>query len=80
MRWTWIFIVLLAAGCGERSIATPVMVAPIPKQYTCAEQQQALVELQSLPASSIIRRRFIPDYGQLRNELRALHRMPAPSC
>ena len=55
------------AGC-----ATAVSDAcPREVVYSAEQQQQAAGELQAMPATSIIRTLFMPDYGRLRDQARA---------
>lgn|GEM_PF-6984032 len=40
-------------------------------EYSAAVQDQALAELQALPGDGIVRGRLMPDYGRMRDEVRA---------
>lgn len=68
----------LAACAGSDRPQLPVASAPLPQGYTCDEQRRAGAEFRALPADSMLRR-FVDDYGLLRKQLRALHKLPEPT-
>ncbi|MDP2332419.1 MAG: hypothetical protein Q8M19_17155 [Reyranella sp.] len=44
-------------------------------EYSAAVQDQARAELQTLPPGGVVRGRFMPDYGRMRDEVRACKRV-----
>lgn len=58
-------------ACATAAITVPT--CPPLADYTPAEQDQALSELQTLPSNAILRR-FMNDYGKLREQCRAMKR------
>lgn len=71
---------LLAVGaCSPPPpVAAPIVVAPMPKVYTCEEQRRLGNEFAAMPAGSMAKQ-AIQDYGQERDELRAVHGLPKPA-
>jgi hypothetical protein len=55
----------------------PVVEAPYPVEYTCAQQRQAGREFDALPPRAMLRL-LVDDYGQERKALRALHNQADP--
>ncbi len=72
-------VALLATGCATPPdpAPAPVVVAPIPKTYTCAQSRKAANEFMALPADSQLAI-LISDYSLERKELRAVHGLPDP--
>lgn len=71
---------LALAACGTPAQPAATSVAPVPKEYSCADQRKAGAELRALPPDAVLRR-FMDDYRDLRIRLRALHNQPEPaSC
>lgn len=73
-----LILAALVAACAEGRPQLPVASAPLPQAYTCAQQRQAGAEFRALPADSMLRV-LIDDYGLLRAQLRALHKLPEPT-
>lgn len=70
------------AGCSiftDPPTPAAQVIAPMPKEYTCADSRQAGMEYHALPPGSILRR-MIDDYGVERRDLRALHQIPERKC
>lgn len=61
----------LTAACAPGASRTPLPVCPQVVEYSAADQARAADELQRLPASGVVRSRFMPDYGRMRAEVRA---------
>lgn len=77
-------ILLLVGACASAQeaplpSAAPPVVAPRPKEYTCAQQRAASASLARLPAGDILRT-FIVDYGTLRAANRAALKLPEPDA
>lgn len=70
--------VALAACSPPAPIPVAPVVAPLPKQYSCSQQRQLANEFAAMPAGSMARQ-AIQDYGQERDELRAVHGLPKPA-
>ena len=67
---------LLLAACQPPPPApAAVVVAPLPQQYTCAQQRQLANEYAALPTGSMLQT-AIADYGRERKQLRAVHNLP----
>lgn len=49
-------------------------VCPALPEYALAMQREAAEELKALPADGIVRGRMMPDYGTMRDEVRACRR------
>lgn len=64
------------AGCAT-SDATPLSVAPYPKEYPCQTQRKAAEELRHLGPHSALGQ-MMGDYKIERDALRRLHRLPVP--
>jgi hypothetical protein len=61
---------LLLTACEPGSSETVVkIICPVIEQYDRKTQDQALRELEALPASSALRK-FVGDYGRLREQIR----------
>jgi hypothetical protein len=52
-----------------------VLGCPAIVEYSKADQAQARSELDELPEGSIVRNHFMPDYGRLRDQVRACQAM-----
>ncbi len=63
-----IALLLALSACAPTTIK---LICPPIVSYTAAEQAQAADELEAMPEGSIIRGRFMPDYGKLRAQIRA---------
>jgi hypothetical protein len=72
-------IVLLVVACAPALTPAPVVVAPLPKVYSCAQQRQVAAELRALPADAILRQ-VVADYGEERDRLRAALKLPPPAA
>ena len=57
----------LTAGCAT----APSSACPREVDYSPEQQKQAALELQAMPANSIVRGTMMPDYGRLRDQARA---------
>lgn len=68
MRSVAILASLALAACTPTTVK---LVCPPIVEYSAADQARAADELEAMPAGSIIRERFMPDYGQLRAQIRA---------
>ena len=71
-------IALVAACSPPPPVVAPVVVAPMPRAYTCQQSRQLANEFAALPAGAMLRVAII-DYGQVRDELRAVHGLPKPA-
>lgn len=71
-------ILALGACSPPPPAATPIVIAPMPKQYTCEEQRRLANEFAAMPAGSMAKQ-AIQDYGRQRDELRAVHGLPKPA-
>lgn len=72
-------ILALVAACSPPPPAlAPLVVAPMPRQYTCEQSRQLANEFAALPAGAMLKTAII-DYGQERDELRAVHGLPRPA-
>ena len=60
-------------------LPTPIVVAPMPKVYTCEQLRQLGNEFAAMPEGSMARQ-AIRDYGKERDELRAVHGLPKPAA
>lgn len=72
-------IALIAACSPPPPVQVAPVVAPLPKVYTCDESRRLANEFAGLPAGSMMRQ-AIQDYGQERDELRAVHGLPKPAA
>lgn len=72
-------IALVAACSPPPPVVAPSVVAPLPRQYTCEQSRQLANEFAAMPAGSMARQ-AIQDYGQERDELRAVHGLPKPAA
>lgn len=70
---------LLLASCAPAPTPAPIVAAPYPAQYSCADLRQANAEFEALPAGSMLAV-LISDYDKVRRELRAVHGLPDPAC
>lgn len=78
-----IVLMLLLSACAQAPApatlpllpAAAVGVAPMPKQYTCAQTSRAAAEYKALPHGSMLTV-FLDDYGMERRALRAYHKLP----
>lgn len=62
----------LISGCAvTTSEPPPRVVCPREVEYSAEVQDQAADELAALPKDGVIRARFMPDYGRLRDQARA---------
>lgn len=59
------------AGCTTAPSEPPRVVCPHEVAYSKELQAEAAGELAALPKDGIIRGRFMPDYGRLRDQARA---------
>lgn len=57
----------------------PVVVAPMPRSYTCEQSRAAAAEYRALPAGSALKT-YVDDYGLERRQLRAVHGLPEPAA
>jgi hypothetical protein len=64
-------LMMSTAACGTVPSKVPLPVCPQIVEYGAADQARAADELQRLPASGVVRSRFMPDYGRMRAEVRA---------
>ena len=62
---------MLTAACAT-AVFEPV--CPALPEYTLEIQRQAADELAALPKDGVVRGRMMPDYGRMRNEVRACRR------
>ena len=60
-----------ACATGGSEVVCPTLPA-----YTLGMQRQAADELKMLPADGMVRGRMMPDYGTMRDEVRACRRGP----
>lgn len=71
-------LALILGGClGTSPAPAPVVVAPLPKLYTCEQQRQLAAEYRALPPGSMLRI-AVNDYGEERDRLRAAHGLAEP--
>ena len=68
---TLLGLTLLTMSISACATAGSEPVCPQLIEYTKAEQIRAADELKTLPESSIVRSKFMPDYGRMRGEARA---------
>lgn len=59
------------AGCAAGPSRLPAPVCPQLIEYSPADQAKAADELKRLPVSGVVRSKFLPDYGTMRDEVRA---------
>lgn len=72
-------LLMAVAACSPPPpVAAPVVVAPMPVTYTCAQSRQLANEFAAMPAGSMAKQ-AIQDYGRERDELRAVHGLPKPA-
>lgn len=64
-------LMMSTAACGTVPSKVPLPVCPQIVEYSATDQARAADELQRLPASGVVRARFMPDYGRMRAEVRA---------
>jgi hypothetical protein len=57
---------------------TPPSAAPVPREYTCAQNKQAAEDYRKLPPASPLRT-FLDDFRIERKALRAFHQLPEPT-
>lgn len=77
---TSLLALLALSACATTTAATPAPapvtgVAPLPKQYTCAQTAAAAAEYKALPQGSALVV-LLDDYGTERRALRAFHNLP----
>lgn len=72
-------LLALAACSPPPPTVAPIVVAPMPKVYTCEQQRQLADEFAALPAGSMAKQ-AIQDYGGERDQLRAVHGLPRPAA
>lgn len=72
-------ILALGACSPPPPVVAPVVVAPMPIEYTCADQRQLANEYASLPVGSMLKTAIV-DYGRERDQLRAVHGLPKPAA
>ena len=74
-------IALLLGGCAflqpPAPVLAPVVVAPVPVDYTCDQQRQLGRELAAVPGTML--ETAIADYGEERRKLRAVLGLAEPS-
>lgn len=71
--------ILALTACAPKPEAAPIVAAPYPTQYSCADLRQANAEFEALPAESMLAV-LISDYGKVRRELRAVHGLSDQAC
>ena len=62
---------LIASALTACTPTTIKLICPPIVSYTAIDQARAADELEAMPSDSIIRDRFMPDYGKLRAQIRA---------
>jgi hypothetical protein len=72
---TLLGLTLLMMSISACATAGSEPVCPQLIAYTKAEQARAADELLALPADSIVRAKFMPDYGRMRAEVRACRKL-----
>lgn len=73
-------LIALVAACSPPPPAVaPIVVAPMPKAYTCDQQRALADEFAAMPAGSMAKQ-VIVDYGRERDQLRAVHGLPRPAA
>ncbi len=63
-----IALLLALSACAPTTVK---LICPPIVEYSAADQARAADELEAMPERSIIRERFMPDYGKLRTQIRA---------
>lgn len=74
----WILLLTVAACSPAAPVPGPSSSAPVPREYTCAQNKQAGEDFRKLPAASPLRT-FLDDYRIERKALRAFHNLPEPT-
>ena len=77
MRAFAVLTLAALAGCAPTPKPGPVVVAPVPKTYTCEQSRAAAAAYAALPAGSALKT-YVDDYGLERRELRAVLGLPDP--
>lgn len=72
-------ILALSACSPPPPVVAPIVVAPMPVEYTCTQQRALANEFAALPAGSMAKQAIV-DYGRERDELRAVHGLPRPAA
>jgi hypothetical protein len=72
---TLLALILLTMSISGCATAGSEPVCPQLIEYSKADQAKAADELQALPADSIVRAKFMPDYGRMRAEVRACRKL-----
>lgn len=62
--------ILLTSTSGCQTVPSEVVCPALP-EYSLGMQRQAAEELKMLPADGMVRGRMMPDYGRMRDEVRA---------
>jgi hypothetical protein len=72
-------ILVLGACSPPPPVVAPIVVAPMPQEYSCTQQRQLANEFAAMPAGSMARQAIV-DYGRERDQLRAVHGLPRPQA
>ena len=64
-------LMMSTSGCATAGSEAPRVVCPREVEYSKELQAAAADEVAALPKDGVIRGRFMPDYGRLRDQVRA---------
>jgi hypothetical protein len=64
-------LLLLISGCGQEPSRLSLPACPSLPEYTLDQQVQAADELAAMPDGGIVKGLFMPDYGRMRDGVRA---------